>query len=141
VEHLAEVGLAQPAVHALAGLDAHDSRHVRRRRAPLREIDLAESALAEALADAVFETGFRADEALTGFEQWTRGLVACGSSAQRSRRGGRGVSHGRSRPVRNLARIRAWVAGVRRGRAYALQPLPMKSASTARARPLPSRRG
>ena len=64
VEQLAEVGFAQPAVDALADLDADRLRDRRRRGAARRQIDLAEAAFAEPALDSVVQAGLRADDGL-----------------------------------------------------------------------------
>ena len=68
-QKLAEVGLAEPAVHLLARLDRDDGRDREGARHPLREVGLAETALAEQAVDPILEPGLRARDDLLGEEQ------------------------------------------------------------------------
>ena len=83
-EELAEVGLAKPAVHLLAGLDRDDRRDCAGRRHPLCEVRLAEAALTEQAVDPIPSQRLGAGDDLLGQEQ---SLPAPGAS-------GRGHSDG-----------------------------------------------
>ena len=69
IEQLAEVGLAQPAVDAAADLDAKVLGYRVRAADASREIDLAETALAEQAIDAISEPGLRAGELVAGRDE------------------------------------------------------------------------
>ena len=81
IQQLAEVGLAQPAVHPAADLDADFRRDDRRAADPSREVDLAEAAFAEKPPDLILQTGFRG---------WRRSRLATRRNAPRSASARRG---------------------------------------------------
>ena len=60
IEHLTEVGLADPAVHARADLDTHGLGDVGGLAEPRREVGLPEAAFAEQPVDAIAQTGLGA---------------------------------------------------------------------------------
>ena len=74
VQQLAELGLAHPAVHALADLDADGRRHTREGAQAAGQVDLAETTLAEELADAVAHPALRARDDVAGGEEVARQL-------------------------------------------------------------------
>jgi hypothetical protein len=70
VEQIAEVRLADPAVDAVADLDAHRRGHRCRSLQPARQVDLAKAAFPEQTFDPVLQTRFRAGDHLRRHEQF-----------------------------------------------------------------------
>ena len=92
VQELPEVGLAQPPVDVLAGLDADRRWHQPREAGPFGQVDLAEPSGAEQPLDAVREPGLRAGDDLRGFQEPPR-RIERGPQGPRARTGRRYVVH------------------------------------------------
>jgi hypothetical protein len=92
VEHLAEVGLAQPAVLARADLDAHGRRHHRRPSDPPREVRFAKSAGANHPVDLVLQVRFGTLNEVAGGQQLARRRTARLRARRRPRRHRPGIA-------------------------------------------------
>ena len=88
VEQLPEVGLAQPAVDVLAGLDADRRGDAAGVADAAGEIHLPEPALSEQPLDAVAEARLRAGDGLRGVEQAARGIEGRARGPRARRDGG-----------------------------------------------------